>query len=318
MDTLELLSSNLTSPIVLAFALGAIARLMKSDLELPPAVSSALSIYLLFAIGLKGGVSLSQTPSSEVVWPALATLVLGIVTPLTAYAVASLRFDDANAAALGAHYGSVSAVTFIAAQAAAEAAGVPGEGFLPALVALLEVPAIIVALMALNLRRGDTSSWRSALAEVVTGKSIVLLVGGLLIGWIAGPAGTESIAPFFVAGFDGALTLFLLELGIVAASRARELRGSGGFLVAFGVVVPVLHGVAGVLAGSLVGMSIGGAAVLGAMTASGSYIAAPAAVRIAVPEANPSLYLGGSLGVTFPFNLAIGIPLYIELATRLA
>jgi hypothetical protein len=317
-DTMELLTSNLTSPIVLAFALGALARLVKSDLELPAAVSSALSIYLLFAIGLKGGVALSETPSSEVLGPALVTLLLGVVTPLTAYAIASLRFDEPNAAALGAHYGSVSAVTFIAALAATEAAGVPGEGFLPALVALLEVPAIIVALMALNLRRGTASSWRSALLEVATGKSIVLLVGGLVIGWVAGPSGIEGIEPFFIAGFDGALTLFLLELGIVAASRASELRGSGGFLIGFGVLVPILHGAAGVVLGSLVGMSPGGAAVLGAMVASGSYIAAPAAVRIAVPEANPSLYLGASLGVTFPFNLALGIPLYIELATRLA
>lgn len=318
MDALDLLVSNLRTPIVLAFALGALARFVKSDLELPPAVSSALSIYLLFAIGLKGGIALSQTAAGDIVWPALATLTLGVLTPLSAYAIARRRYDEPNAAALGAHYGSVSAVTFIAAQAAADAAGVPGEGYLPALVALLEVPAIVVALMALNLRRGSTASWRSALREVVTGKSIVLMVGGLLIGWVAGPAGTEGVYPFFVAGFDGALTLFLLELGIVAASRARELRASGRFLVAFGVLVPLLHGTAGAALGSLAGMSIGGAAVLGAMTASASYIAAPAAVRIAVPEANPSLYLGGALGVTFPFNLAIGIPVYIEIARSLA
>lgn len=317
MEALDLLLSNLRTPIVLAFALGAIARLVKSDLELPPAVSSALSIYLLFAIGLKGGVSLSQTPAAEIVWPALATLGLGVITPLTAYAVARRRYDEPNAAALGAHYGSVSAVTFIAAQAAAEAAQVPGEGYLPALVALLEVPAIVVALMALSVRSGTAGSWRSALHEVVSGKSIVLLVGGLLIGWIAGPEGTAGVQPFFVVAFDGALTLFLLELGIVAASRARELRSSGGFLVAFGVLVPLVHGAAGVALGSLAGMSVGGAAILGAMTASASYIAAPAAVRIAVPEANPSLYLGGALGITFPFNLAIGIPLFIELAKGL-
>lgn len=319
MDAIDLLVSNPTTPIVLAFALGVVARLVKSDLELPPAVSSALSIYLLFAIGLKGGVALAQTPASEVVWPAVATLGFGIVTPLTAYAVARLRYGDANAAALGAHYGSVSAVTFIAALTAARAAGTPPEGFLPALVALLEVPAIVVALALFSVRtgRGD-SSWSSALVEVVTGKSIVLLVGGLLIGWIAGPEGVASVEPFFVVAFDGALTLFLLELGIVAASRLADLRASGWFLLAFGVVVPLVHGVVAVTVAGLVGMSVGGAAVLGAMVASASYIAAPAAVRIAVPEASPSIYLGASLGITFPFNLAIGIPIYLEVAGRLA
>ncbi len=315
---LDLLVANLRTPIVLAFGLGAVARWIKSDLELPPAVSSALSIYLLFSIGLKGGIALSVTPVSEVAWPALVTLVLGGVTPLIAYAVARIRYDEPNAAALGAHYGSVSAVTFIAAQTAATAAGTPAEGFLPALVALLEVPAIVVALMTLSIRSGRAASWKAALREVLIGKSIVLLLGGLAIGAIAGPEGTASVEPFFVVAFQGALTMFLLELGIVAASRVRELRGSGWFLVGFGIGVPLGHGALGVAAGSLAGMSVGGAAVLGAMVASASYIAAPAAVRIAVPEANPSLYLGGALGITFPFNLAIGIPLFLELARRLA
>lgn len=318
MDALDLLVDNLTSPIVLAFALGAIARLLKSDLALPPAISSALSIYLLFAIGLKGGVALAQTPAIDVVWPALATLGFGVLTPLTAFAVAKLRYDDADAAALGAHYGSVSAVTFIAAITAARAAGLPPEGFLPALVALLEVPAIVVALVLFSMRTGRGESWSAALAEVVTGKSIILLVGGLLIGWVAGPEGTASVEPFFVVAFDGALTLFLLELGIVAASRLADLRASGWFLLGFGIGVPLVHGAAGVAVAGLAGMSVGGAAVLGAMVASASYIAAPAAVRIAVPEASPSIYLGASLGITFPFNLAVGIPLYLELARRLA
>lgn len=315
---LDLLIDNLRTPIVLAFVLGALARFVKSDLEIPPAVSSALSIYLLFAIGLKGGVALSQTPVSAIAWPALATVALGVVTPLTAYAIARIRYDEPNAAALGAHYGSVSAVTFIAAQAAATSSGVPSEGYIPALVALLEVPAIVVALLVLSLRSGGATSWRAALGEVMAGKSIVLLLGGLVIGAIAGVEGAAPVEPFFVAGFQGALTLFLLELGIVAASRVRELKGSGGFLVAFGILLPLVHGVAGVFAGTLAGMSVGGAAVLGAMVASASYIAAPAAVRIAVPEASPSIYLGGALGITFPFNLAIGIPVYLEIAGRLA
>lgn len=318
MEALDLLVANMRTPIVLAFALGVIARLVKSDLELPPAVSSGLSIYLLLAIGLKGGAALAETPASEIVGPALITVFLGVVTPLTAYAVARRHFDESNSAALGAHYGSVSAVTFIAALTATEAAGVPAEQFLPALVALLEVPGIVVALMVLSMRSGSAESWQTALHDVLAGKSIILLTGGLAIGWIAGPGGTAAVEPFFVVAFQGVLTLFLLELGIIAASRARELKGSGGFLIGFGVIVPLMHGAAGVFMGSLVGMSVGGAAVLGAMVASASYIAAPAAVRIAIPGANPSIYLGAALGVTFPFNLAIGIPLYIELARRLA
>lgn len=315
---LDLLVDNLRTPIVLAFVLGAFARFVKSDLEIPAPVSSALSIYLLFAIGLKGGVALSTTPAAEVAWPAVATVMLGVVTPLTAYAIARIKYDEPNAAALGAHYGSVSAVTFIAAQAAAASSGIPSEGYIAALVALLEVPAIIVALLVLSLRSGRASSWQAALGEVVAGKSIVLLLGGLAIGAIAGPERAAPVEPFFVAGFQGALTLFLLELGIVAASRVRELRSSGLFLVGFGILLPLVHGVAGVAAGTFAGMSAGGAAVLGAMVASASYIAAPAAVRIAIPEASPSIYLGGALGITFPFNLAIGIPIYLEIARRLA
>jgi uncharacterized protein len=317
MDPLELLVSNLATPIVLAFALGVVATLVKSDLEIPPPVSSTISIYLLLAIGLKGGKALAVTPLAELAPPALATLALGVLTPLTAYALAKRRFGEADAAALGAHYGSVSAVTFIAANATVESVGFPPEGFMPALVALLEVPAIIVALMVLNLRQKKSGSWQEALREVATGKSIVLLIGGLVIGWIAGPSGMEKVDPFFVTLFEGALTLFLLELGMVAAARARELRSGSMFLIGFGIGLPILHGALGTWFGTLAGMSIGGAAVLGAMTASASYIAAPAAVRIAVPEANPSIYLGGALGVTFPFNLALGIPLYIEIARRL-
>jgi uncharacterized protein len=318
MEPLELLITNLRTPIVLAFALGVIAKLVKSDLELPAPISSTLSIYLLLSIGLKGGKALSQTPMAEVAWPAAATLALGVITPLTAYAVARRRFGESDSAALGAHYGSVSAVTFIAAQAAAQSSGVPAEGFMPALVALLEVPAIMVALVVLNLRQKSASSWQEAMREVATGKSIVLLLGGLAIGWIAGPTGMEKVEPFFVDAFEGVLTLFLLELGMVTAARAKEIRTGKAFLLGFGIGLPMIHGALGTWLGNLAGMSVGGAAVLGAMTASASYIAAPAAVRIAVPEANPSIYLGAALGITFPFNLALGIPLYLEISRSLS
>lgn len=319
MGAAEVLATNLLSPVVLAFVLGAAATLLKSDLEFPEPLYQGLSIYLLLAIGLKGGAALSQTPPLAFLGPAGATLLLGVVTPLTAYVVlrSAVRLDRVNAGALAAHYGSVSAVTFLAAVAFAEATGHPSEGFMPALVALLEVPAIVVGiLLARGLSRGgDTDAgWGAALHEVLTGRSVVLLVGGVLIGWVAGAERMGAVEPFFVAAFPGALTLFLLEMGLVAARRLRDLREAGLGLVAFAVVMPLLHGALGTWAGSAAGLSQGGAAVLGTMAASASYIAAPAAVRIALPQARPSLYLTTSLGVTFPFNLVLGIPAYFALA----
>ena len=316
----EILLASLLSPVVLAFVLGALAVAVKSDLEIPEPLYQALSIYLLLAIGLKGGVALSETPLADVIGPVLVTLVLGIVTPIIAYNVLRRlgRMDRTNAAALAAHYGSVSAVTFIAALAVANAAGVPAEGFMPALVAVLEVPAIIVGLLIAYARGDRAGSWQHALREVVTGRSIVLLVGGMAIGWIAGPSGIEPVAPFFVSGFQGALLLFLLDMGMSAARRLRDLKAVGPFLVAFGIVMPLVHGALGVWAGGLAGLSVGGAAVLGAMVSSASYIAAPAAVRVGLPEANPAYYLTASLGITFPFNLTVGIPVYLALARWLA
>jgi hypothetical protein len=313
---LDILLASLLSPVVLAFALGALAVAVKSDLELPDPLYQALSIYLLLAIGLKGGVALSKTPLGEVVGPVAATFALGVLTPVIAYNVLRRlgRMDRTNAAALAAHYGSVSAVTFIAAQAVAVYAGRPSEGFMPALVAVLEVPAIVVGLMIAYARGDRAGSWQEALREVATGRSIVLLVGGMAIGWIAGEEGTASISPFFVAGFQGALMLFLLDMGMTAASRLRDLRSVGPFLVAFGVGMPIVHGALGVWAGGLAGLSVGGAAVLGAMVSSASYIAAPAAIRVGLPEANPAYYLTASLGITFPFNLTVGIPIYLALA----
>ncbi|MEL6615913.1 MAG: sodium-dependent bicarbonate transport family permease [Bacteroidota bacterium] len=315
----DVLLASLLSPVVLAFVLGALAVFVKSDLEIPAPLYRALSIYLLLAIGLKGGTALSVTPLAEVAWPVLGTLLLGILTPVTAYAVLRRvgKMDRTNAAALAAHYGSVSAVTFIAAVAVADFSGLTAEGFMPALVAVLEVPAIIVGLLIAYARGERAGSWQDAMREVVTGQSIVLLVGGMAIGWIAGKDGMAPVEPFFVNGFQGALTLFLLEMGMAAARRLRDLRSVGFFIVGFGIVMPILHGALGVWVGGLTGLSVGGAAVLGAMVSSASYIAAPAAVRVGLPEANPAYYLTASLGITFPFNLTLGIPLYLALAQML-
>lgn len=313
---MDSLLSNFASPIVMAFALGIISRLIKSDLELPPALYKSISIYLLLAIGLKGGVELSKTPFDQVVWPVAGTLFLGVLTPITSFLVLRYlgRFDMNNAAGIAAHYGSVSVVTFIAAISYVESLGLKPEGFLPTLVALLEIPGIVVALMIPLLASSGSGSLKKAFHEVFTGSSIVLLLGGLVIGWIAGPEKFVSVEPFFVHGFQGALVLFLLELGIITASRLQDLKKAGVFLVFFGVMVPILHGAIAVLVGQMAGLSVAGTSVFAAMVSSGSYIAAPAAVRIALPKASPSLYLTASLGITFPFNITLGIPLYYLMA----
>ncbi len=314
----DLLLSNLLSPMVLAFALGFVAVLIKSDLRLPDGLYTSLSIYLLFAIGLKGGLALSQATVSDVWGPVLATLAISIITPALAYNVCRRlgRLDRTNSAAMAAHYGSVSAVTFIAATTFAQVQVLNTEVFLPALVSVLEVPAILIALW-LVLRGESGQSLGPLLHELVTGRAIVLLVGGLLIGLVATPEGMQQVQPLFGDLFKGALTIFLLEMGLVAGSKLTELRQNAVFLLLFGTLVPLVNGALGTAAGILAGLSPGGAGVLGAMAASASYIAAPAAVRTMLPQAKASLYLTGSIAVTFPFNLVIGIPAYLEIARRL-
>ena len=311
---MDLLLQNLISPVVLAFLLGMAARWVRSDLQIPDALYQGLSIYLLFAIGLKGGVAVSETTPGELVGPMAATLLLGVLTPLSAFFV--LRkiggLDRTNAAATAAHYGSVSAVTFLASIEAARASNFQVESFMPALVAILEVPGIIIGLMLAQSKRAG--GLKAALHEVVAGKSIFLLIGGMIIGGLCGAEKIAGVAPFFIDPFKGVLCLFLLELGMIAARRIGDLRKAGWRLIFCGCLLPLAHGMLGTLAGTLVGMEAGGAAVLGAMTGSASYIAAPAAVRIALPKASPGIYLTLALGVTFPFNLAVGIPLLLTFA----
>jgi hypothetical protein len=311
-DTLDTALANLTAPMVLAFALGAGATLLGSDLRFPRAIAKGLSIYLLFAIGLKGGVALRETSPGEIWLPALVTLALGVTIPVAVFLVAHRLsgFGRVDAAALAAHYGSVSAVTFAAALAFTREAGVAAEGFLATLLAILEVPGIIVALLIAGRSvGGGRRGWGDVLRETLAGTSVVLLVGGLAIGAASGPEGYAPVEPFFGGLFYGILTLFLLELGTVAAARAREVRAVARRLVPLGLGLPVVNGCVGALAGTAAGLSVGGATVLGAMAASASYIAAPAAVRIALPQANPGISLTAAVAITFPFNLVAGIPL---------
>jgi hypothetical protein len=309
------IADNLLSPVVLCFALGILARLFRSDLTVPESIYQGLSIYLLLAIGLKGGAVLAVTPLAELLLPGAATLLLGVLTPVIAWFLMRrvARLGVVDAAAVAAHYGSVSVVTFLAAGEAVRRAGLPAEGFLPALVALLEIPGIIVALMFANTGR-KAGGWSAALHEVLTGKSILLLMGGLVIGVLSGPERLVGVDPFFTTAFKGALCLFMIELGLVTGGRLPDVRIAGVRLALLGLVLPVLLGALGAAAGVAAGLSPGGSAVLGAMAGSASYIAAPAAVRVALPEANPAYYLTLALGITFPFNLAFGIPLYIEFA----
>lgn len=322
MTTAETALRALTSVPVLAFVLGILATRMKADVRLPEALYTSLSIYLLLGIGLKGGVGLREAGIGAVLGPALAALAIGIVMPFIALGLSRLitRLDHVNRAALAAHYGSTSLVTFTAALVFLDLAGEPYEGFVATMLAVMEVPAIIIAIWLANrMRTGDAAGARNAeaLREVVTSRSIVLLVGGLVIGALAGPAGYEPVKPFFTGLFQGALALFLLEMGAVVGRRLGDLRHAGGGLVAFAVVMPFIGGAIGAVAGTAVGLSVGGATVLAVLTASASYIAAPAAVRLAIPEANPAFYLTASLGITFPVNLTVGIPVYFALASAL-
>ncbi len=313
----ELFFTNILSPIFLAFVLGIVARIVRSDLRIPDSIYSFLSLYLLLAIGMKGGMAIQEFGLSKIVLPACMTLGLGVVTPILSFVVARFlaHFSIEDAAALAAHYGSVSAVTFIAAQAFAERMGTPPDMLLPALVVVLEVPAIVVGLLLSRMGSSVSSHpMRGALHEVVTGKSFVLLVGGLAIGTLAGKEGMAAVKPLFVDLFKGMLVIFMLELGIVCASRLRELKSVGIPLILFSLGVPLVNAVLGAAAGAAAGLSLGGTAVLATMAASASYIAAPAAVRIALPGANPSVYITAALGITFPFNLSFGIPLYHALA----
>ncbi len=314
--TFDLALTNLTSPPVLAFALGAFAVAMRSELRLPDPVHAALSTYLLLAIGIKGGHELQGVDLSEFWAPLLATIALGVTIPFVAFVVARrfVRLDVTNAGAIAAHYGSVSVVTFTATLAFLDQSGVRVEGFMVALVAVLEVPAIIIGLAIVAVRLGGRSEWRPAVREVLAGRSVLLLVGGIVIGLAADTTAYEKIAPVFVTLFTGLLVLFLLDLGSLAAHRLREEGRVSPRLVAFGILLPACNGTAGVLLGTVTGLSVGGSTVLGIMAGSASYIAATAAVRIALPDANPGYYLTASLAITFPFNLVVGIPLMHEIA----
>ncbi|MCU0803529.1 MAG: sodium-dependent bicarbonate transport family permease [Burkholderiales bacterium] len=303
--------------VVLFFLLGLGARLAGSDLRLPEALYEALSIFLLLAIGMKGGVELAGQPLATVGPQAIAVIALGVLLPLVAFPILRSvgRLNRFDAGALAAHYGSVSVVTFAVAITFLTSRGVDYEAYFPVFVVLMEAPAIVVGIvLARRGAPGKPVAWGALAHEVLLGKSIVLLLGGLAIGWIAGPAGVVPIKALFMDLFKGVLALFLLEMGLVAGSRVGELRRYGVFLVAFGIGMPVLSAAIGIAFATAMSLSPGGTMLLATLAASASYIAAPAALRIALPEANPGLSIAASLGITFPFNITLGIPLYSHMA----
>ncbi len=304
-------------PVILFFLLGLIAGLLRSDLRLPAAMYEFVLILLLLAIGLKGGIELARQPIGNLLPQMLAVVAMGLVLPLLAFPVLRYlgRFPRADAASIAAHYGSVSVGTYAVAVAYFGSRQIDFESHLPLLLVLLEVPAILVGIV---LARGVSrkTRWGSVAKEVLLGKGIVLLIGGLLIGWAVGSDGLTSIKPLFFDLFSGMLAIFLLEMGLITAAQIGALRRFGPFLLVFGVAMPVLSALIGTWLGWALGLSVGGTAMLAILAASASYIAVPAAMRISVPEANPALSLTAALGVTFPFNILVGIPLYLFFAAK--
>ncbi len=333
---------SLLLPAVLFFALGFIARVIKSDLRFPPDLAKVLSIYLLMAIGLHGGYELAKSDMVVALTSIIWALVLGFVLPIIGYLslVATRKVNPMDAAAISAHYGSVSAGTFLTAIAYLDNIGVTYESYPMIMLAVMESPAIVVGLLlAAKARRSQSlsdvpaagavpgtpvdsaseSGFGSLLRDAFTNGSVVILIGSMIIGAISTPSGMSKLFPFIDDIFMGVLCLFLFEMGLVAARRIGDFKKVGLVLAAFGIVMPLVGGVAGAFIGhSMLDFSVGGATLVAVLAASASYIAVPPAMRLAVPEANPSYYLTLSLGITFPFNVLIGIPLYHSLVKMMA
>lgn len=312
---------NLLEPLPLFFLLGLLAGFLKSDLRLPKEIYDIISTYLLLAIGIKGGVQLSKVGVGSVMLPSSMTLLIGVITPMIAFAIVRGigRLGRADSAALAAHYGSVSAVTFAVIQSFLDSRGISYEGYMAVLLILLEIPAIIIGIALARYKKtenpDETLFSKDMLHEVFLNRGVYLLLGGLCVGMIAG----AKIAPLklvFTDAFPGILAFFLLEMDIVASERLSEFKNAGLFLVIFAIVMPLISASIAAVLGTLSGLSVGGTAVLITMAASASYIAATAAMRIAVPEANPTYYVTTALGITFPFNIAVGLWIYVWMAEQ--
>lgn len=313
------LAGNLLAPTILFFVLGLIAAIARSDLSIPDGAAKVMSIYLLLAIGFKGGAAVAESGiDTQLVASLGAGIFLSFVLPFAAYGLLRVmtRLDGLNAAAVAGHYGSISIVTFVTAVSLLDARGIAAEGYLVAVAAVMEVPAIMSALW-IAARKGGVSAVDCSLLKHILGNgSIVLLVGSFAIGAITGESGLNDLRPFIVVPFTGVLAVFLLDMGLSAGRSLLENRKdiSGG-LLAFGCVMPIIGSLFGLAMAKLVGLSVGGAFLMMVLSASASYIAVPAAMRLALPQAKSGIYLTLALGVTFPFNLTLGMPLYFLMAS---
>jgi hypothetical protein len=330
----SLVLQNLLSAPVLFFFLGILGVLVGSDLEIPSPLPKLFSLYLLLAIGFKGGMELAQSGlGPQVLLTVAAAVAMSLLVPLSSFLFLRLRLDGYNAAAIAASYGSISAVTFITAESFLNVVEVNFDGFMVAALALMESPAIVVGVILARISApaedaeiaadqqngGGSLRWREILQEAFLNGSVYLLIGSLVIGYVVAafsPAGLAKMDPFTEKLFYGALCFFLLDMGIVAAQRLRDLKQAGAFLIGFSLLAPPLHALLGLLVSLFLGLGQGNTLLFMVLCASASYIAVPAAMRMTVPQANPSLYISTALGLTFPFNVVIGIPLYMALTRQ--
>jgi hypothetical protein len=314
----EILISNLTNPTLLFFVLGILATTIKSDLEIPPSSSKFISLYLLFAIGFKGGQELALTPfTSEIFYSIVFGIAISALIPLYTFFILKRKMSMSNAGAVAATYGSVSAVTFVSAVSFLETHQLDFGGHMVAIMALMESPAIIIGVI-LMMRYDDELRASGNLKETVkhsfTNGSVLLILGSLIIGLIADTKQAEGIRPFTTDIFKGFLAIFLLEMGMVTAKRFGAFRQYGWFLSAFSIIIPAINGCVVAWASGLVTDDVGNRFMFAILAASASYIAVPAAMRIAAPKADPGLYIPMALGLTFPFNITVGMPLYFAIA----
>ena len=315
----SLILFNILNPPVLFFFLGMLAVFFKSDLEIPQPLPKLFSLYLLMAIGFKGGYELAESGiNNQIALTLIASVVMACIVPIYTFFILKIKLDSANAAAIAAAYGSISAVTFITASSFLEKLHISYGGHMVAALALMESPAIVVGLILVRVfkeknGKEEAFSWSKVLHEAFLNGSVFLLVGSVVVGMLTGEKGWEKLQPFTQEIFYGALTFFLLDMGLVAAKRIRELGKTGSFLIGFAVLIPVINAMVGILIAKVLGFEQGNALLFAVLCASASYIAVPAAMRMTVPEANPSLYISMALALTFPFNIIIGIPLYLEM-----
>lgn len=314
---LTLLIENLTNPALLFFLLGIVAVRLKSDLEIPPSSSKFISLYLLFSIGFKGGQELAHSDfSSEIIWAILFGIVVSILIPFYTFFILKKKLSTENAGAIAASYGSISAVTFVTAVAFLETLNIKFSGYLVAVMALMEAPAIIIGFLLIksySKEKENASSFKDVIKHALTNGSVLLIVGSLIIGLIANEKQALGIKPFTTDLFKGFLAIFLLDMGVISGRKLNDFFKSGWFTLVFAIVIPLINGTIVAFASQLITHDVGNRFILATLAASASYIAVPAAMKIAVPKANPGLYLPMALAVTFPINITIGLPLYFSI-----